>query len=86
MCVVGSSWGGQENPNWEKNLALALALRNELNTVGKNICRPPYLKSSTYNQELAEYSLLIEVGAAGNSVEESCRAAELIAIALSKIL
>ena len=23
MCVVGSNWGGEKNPNWEGNLALA---------------------------------------------------------------
>jgi len=82
MCVVGSSWGGDENPNWEGNLALALQLRQRLNEEYDNLCRPPYLKSSTYNQELAPYSLLLEVGASGNSLQEAKRSAEAIARAL----
>lgn len=86
MCVVGSSWGGQANERWEGNLALALKLREELNSDGDNICRPPYLKSSTYNQEIAPYSLLIEVGACGNSQDEAILAAELTANALSRII
>lgn len=82
MCVVGSDWGGQSCPNWEGNLALALKLREALNSKTQNICRPPYLKSSTYNQELAPYSLLLEMGSSGNSLEEAGRSARLVANAL----
>lgn len=82
MCVVGSSWGGEENDRWEGNLSLALKLRNELNATTKNLCRPPYLRSATYNQEFAPYSLLIEIGSGGNSLEEAKRAALLVADAL----
>ncbi len=87
MCVVGSNWGGESNPNWERNLALALQLRKELNDEYDNICRPAYLKSSTYNQELSKYSLLLEIGSSGNSLEEALVSAEKIAdaiISLSK--
>ena len=86
MCVVGSSWGGDENPNWEGNLALALQLRQRLNQTYENICRPPYLKSSTYNQELAPYSLLLEVGASGNSLAEAKRSANAIAKILAELI
>lgn len=83
MCVVGSNWGGEANPNWEGNLALALKLREELNASYQNLCRPPYLRSSTYNQELAPYSLLLEIGAAGNSLAEAQRSAKLVARVLA---
>ena len=86
MCVVGSNWGGEDNPNWEGNLALALQLRQGLNQTYSNLCRPPYLKSSTYNQELAPYSVLLEIGASGNSFEEAERSAEAIARILSTII
>lgn len=82
MCVVGSNWNGEDNPNWEGNLALALKLRKSLNEQYENLCRPPYLKSSTYNQELAPYSLLLEVGGSGNSLEEAKRSASAVAEAL----
>lgn len=86
MCVVGSDFGGDSNPNWEGNLALALQLRKKLNTEHGNLCRPPYLKASTYNQELAPYSLLLEMGACGNSVEEAKRSAVAVASALGELL
>ena len=79
MCVVGSDWGGDECPTWQNNLALALKLRDALNKKYGNLCRPTYLRSSTYNQELAPFSLLLEVGACGNSLEEAKKAAALAA-------
>ncbi len=86
MCVVGSSWNGESNPRWEGNLALALKLRAELNAETKNLCRPPYLRGATYNQELSPYSLLIEIGSGGNSLDEAKRAALLVADALAKLV
>ena len=86
MCVVGSDFGGQECKNWERNLSLALKLREPLNTKNTGRCRPPYLRSSTYNQELAPYSLLLEMGASGNSLEEAKRSAVLVSEALAKII
>ncbi len=82
MCIVGSDWGGQENPRWNGNLALALQVREKLNLQYENLCRPVYLRSSTYNQEIAPYSLLVEVGSSGNSLEEAHRSA----LALARIL
>ncbi len=86
MCVVGSSWGGEANPKWEGNLALALQLRESLNKSTPGLCRPVYLRSSTYNQEIAPYSLLLEMGACGNSLEEATRSAVKVAEALAKFI
>ena len=86
MCVVGSSWGGEENERWEGNLSLALKLRAELNANTKNLCRPPYLRGATYNQEIAPYSLLLEIGSGGNSLDEAKRAAVLVAETLAKLI
>ncbi len=86
MCVVGSDWEGENCPQWEDNLSLALKLRQKLNAECENICRPVYLKSHTYNQEIAPYSLLLEVGASGNSLSEALRSAELLAYKLCELV
>ncbi len=86
MCVVGSNWNGADHPNWERNLSLALKLRVALNEKNARLCRPVYLKSSTYNQELAPYSLLLEIGASGNSLNEAKRAVLCVAEALKEII
>ncbi len=86
MCVVGTPWEGDTHPNWQNNLSLALKLRRLLNDESPNICRPVFLKSHTYNQELAPYSLLIEVGASGNSLAEAQRSAELLGEKLAELM
>ena len=86
MCVVGSDWEGDNCDNWERNLSLALKLKEKLNAVCTNLCRPVNLRSHTYNQELSEYSLLLEVGASGNSFLEAMRAATIIGNELCSLI
>lgn len=82
MMVVG---GSDACLNWQKNLTLAIKLRDSLNSEYQNLCRPAYLKPSTYNQDLVPYSILLEVGASGNSLGEAKISAELFAKELSKL-
>ena len=81
-CIVGSNWGGEACPSWQDNLSLALKLRERLNAEYMNLCRPTELRENTYNQELSKYSMTIEIGSAGNSIEEAERAVELVANAI----
>ncbi len=83
MCVVGAS---DECAYWQNNLSLALKLRDALNSKYGSICRPPYLRSSTYNQDLTPYSLLLEMGASGNSLPEAKRSAKLVAEEIANLL
>ena len=86
MCVVGSNQGGEDNPSWERNLSLALQLRKSINDEYINLCRPVYLKSSTYNQEISKYSLLLEIGSIGNSLEEALSCTQIVGEALSELI
>lgn len=83
MAVVG---GGVGEELLLGNLALAQQLRARLNGIAPTLCRPTMLKSATYNQELAPYSLLLEIGTGGNSTEEACRSAVLVGEALAAII
>lgn len=88
MAVVGSDANGTAfgGDGWEANLALALQLRELLNRDGRTVARPVTLKSASYNQELAPYSLLLEIGSAANSLDEANRAAALVGEALAELL
>lgn len=86
MAVVGSDANGTPHPGWEQNLALALQLRERLNATGEGVCRPVSLRRSSFYQELAPSSLLLEIGTAANSPEEAKRAAVLVGIALAELL
>lgn len=79
MCVVGSDAAGADYDDWQQNFALAVRLREALNAAHGNLCRPVYVKKSTYNQQYAPASLLLEIGSSGNTLEEAKRAAALVA-------
>jgi len=84
--VIGSDGGGLTHPNWRENLRLAVALQNHLLSENEQLMRPVLLRNSRYNQHATLGSLLVEVGAAGNSPEEAALAARLFAEGMTKIL
>ena len=84
--VVGSDAGGWEHSAWEGNLALALQLRQELNKNGAELCRPVMLKRATYNQEMAPFAILLEIGTGANSIDEAIAAATLAGEAFAKVI
>ncbi len=71
--VIGSSGGGLEHPDWRENLKLACAVQEP------TLMRPVTVRNSRYNQQVTTGSLLIEVGTAGNSLDEALAAARLFA-------
>ena len=79
MLVMGSDKGSLPNPNWERNMALAVKLQAQLEQNYPGLCRPINLVSSRYNQDLSTGSLLVEVGTAGNTREQALAAAEYLA-------
>ena len=87
MLVMGTDAAGLSHPDWEKNLSLGLKLQAQLERLSPGITRPMSLRAQRFNQDLTPGSLLIEMGAAGNTHAEALRAAEQLAraiIALSK--
>lgn len=86
MAVVGTDGNGTEFAHWEDNLALALQLREKLNTGNSALCRPVSLRNASFYQELAKHSLLLEIGTAANSIEEAKRAAVLVGEALAELI
>ncbi len=85
MIVMGTNASGTNHPNWEQNLALGLKLQVELERLAPGITRPIDLRSGRFNQDLTTGSLLIEVGAAGNTHEEALLAAEILAEAIAAL-
>jgi len=87
MVVMGTNAAGLTHPDWQENMSLGLKLQAQLERQAPGITRPMSLRSQRFNQDLTKGSLLIEMGAAGNTHAEALRAAEELAkaiIALSK--
>lgn len=70
---------GVAHDGWQDNLRLAIAVQETLETLSPTLMRPISLLNYRYNQFATPGSLLVEIGAAGNSLEEALRAARLFA-------
>lgn len=79
LLVMGTDLGGLSHPGWQENLALALKLQCLGEQEAPGLFRPLNLRAARYNQHLCPNSLLLEVGAAGNTLEEALRSAEFFA-------
>ncbi len=84
--VVGSDGGGLTHPNWMENLRLAAAIQEKTLTDYPTLLRPVLLRASRYNQHATTGSLLVEVGAAGNSPEEAALSGRLFAREMAQVL
>ena len=82
MFVVGTDHGGLTHPQWQENLSLALKLQTQLEDFCPGICRNLNLRTQRFNQDLSVGSLLIEVGASGNTHAQALKSTEILAQAI----
>lgn len=75
-----------ENPYIEENLAFSFQMKLAADEYYPGFARNIYLKGLRYNMHFREKSLLIEVGAQTNTVEEVMNATEPIAHILAMVL
>ena len=74
-----------KHPGWERNLGLALKLQVLLERTHPGICRDLTLSKNRYNQHFGPLTLLVEIGAAGNTLNEAKPAAEALAKAIGEL-
>lgn len=70
---------GSNHEGWEENLKLAVAVSAKITEEHPTVMRPITLRNSNYNEHYTLGSMLVEVGAAGNSPEEAVRAGQIFA-------
>lgn len=85
MLVVGTDENGNHHPNWQENLALALKLTSVLEQENPGLCRDINLRAQRFNQDATAGSLIVEVGAAGNTRSEALLAAKALAQGILKL-
>lgn len=86
LLVMGSDIAGLYHPTWRENLAFAVKLQALCEQDEPGIFRELSLRSQRYNQYLTPHSVLLEVGAAGNTLREAIRSAEYFGDELVKLL
>lgn len=82
MLVMGTDTSGLPYPNWQDNLSVALKLLAQLERLAPGMTRPTTLHTSRYNQDLHSAMLLVEVGSAGNTLQQAKAAVEILADAI----
>jgi stage II sporulation protein P len=82
MFVVGTDAGGLYHPRWQENLALALKLTVLLEGEDPGVTRGISLRQQRFNGDLTPGSLLVEVGAAGDTLDQALLAANALARAI----
>lgn len=85
MIMTGYDTSG-DFPFWEDNLTFAVKLQQRCEQMYPGMTRPLYFGEFTYNMDLNNGSLLIEVGTDANTPEEACRSGEMLGNALSSVL
>ncbi len=85
LMVVGTDASGSSHPNWRQNLSLALKLSALLEREDPGLTRPVSLRSSRFNMDLTPGSLLVEVGAAGDTQQQALLAANALGRAILSI-
>lgn len=86
LLVMGTNTEELPHPNWEENLAFAVKLQAYIGESAPDLFRDISLRSARYNEHMTPYSLLLEVGSAGNTQAEALRSAAYFAQKLSALL
>ena len=86
MMLVGTTAKGAPDYPWQENLTLAVAISAKLCRDAPGVPRATELAGASYNQQLARYGLLLEIGSCGNSLDEAKTAARAFAAALAGVL
>lgn len=85
MMVVGTNAGGLHHPNWQENMALAIKLHALLEKENPGICRPISFRAERFNQDLSPGALIVEVGAAGDTLSQALTAVEALGSAITAL-
>lgn len=70
---------GNDYEHWQDNLTLAVAVQQTINEKHPTLMRPILMIGYRYNQHFTTGSLLVEIGTAGNSLDEALYSARLFA-------
>ena len=79
MFVIGSDGGVTKHESWQENLKFAVKIQEKANELYPGLFKPIILRNSSYNQELAKAAVIIEVGATGNTLDQSITSMKYLA-------
>ena len=82
MPVCGTDAKGLSHPRWRNNFTYALALSRRMGALYGQLSRPVNLRRDRFNTHFTDYTLLLEVGSAANTLDQAIYGGELTAKAM----
>ena len=82
MLVMGTDEGGLSHPDWEGNLSWALKIQKIMEEQSPGLARPLNLRTERFNENMTPGSFLLEVGSAGDTLQQALTAIHLFGDAL----
>lgn len=79
LFVVGTDLANEDHRNWLENLRFVIKLEEKANELYPGLFKPIIVRKSEYNQHISKAACLLEVGATGNTLEESTGAMKYLA-------
>lgn len=86
MLVCGTDSKGLEHPNWRENFKFALDISRTMGESFGALSRPVNLRADRFNTHVTDYTVLMEVGSAANTLEEARNAAVYTARSVIKTI
>lgn len=86
MILIGNGEGFSEKPYFEENYAFAKKLTDRINQISPGICKEVLVKNGRYNQHIAPFSILIEVGHNRNTLEQALNSVPVLSKAIYSLL
>lgn len=79
MVVCGTDEKGLSHPDWRKNFTYGLSLSRKMGELYGQLSRPVNLRRDRFNTHFTDYTLLLEVGSAANTLSQAIYGGELAA-------
>lgn len=86
MFVVGGNGSKIKHEDWKQNLKFAIKVQEKANELYPGLFKPIILRYSGYNQHVSKAACLIEVGATGNTLDQTLVSMKYLAKVLDEIL
>ena len=86
MFVIGGNEGSIKHETWAQNLKFAIKVQEKANELYPGLFKLIILRGTTYNQHVTKAATIIEVGATGNTLDQTLVSMKYLAKVLSEVV
>ena len=86
MFVIGGNESSIKHETWAQNLKFAIKVQEKANELYPGLFKPIILRGSGYNQHVSKAATIIEVGATGNTLDQTLVSMKYLAKVISEVV